>query len=215
VKSRVVTFNHSTIEMLSKFTLICVCLASFSAAHAQNVIVNGNFDEPPPDTDGSVTSWQVTGHAAQVTGQGFTTADQAAGLSVGGSFEGDMIAQTFTTAVGQTYALDFDAGVFGEPTEGPLSLQIQVTGTNSLLTEMVQPPNNNDFNPAPFNHYSYTFTSDSTSTTLKFTDSGGGNDNADVMVDTVSVSPVPEPAASALVVVGAASLGLLMRRKRA
>jgi hypothetical protein len=212
VKSQAVGSNHS-IQMLSKLTLLCICLASLSVARAQNVLVNGNFDEPPPNMDGTVTGWDVTGHVAAVTGQGFTTADQAAALSVSGSFEGDMLAQTFTTTIGQAYALDFDAGVYGKPTAGPLSLQIQVMGTSTLLDQTVQPPNNNDFNPAPFNHYSYMFTADSTSTTLKFTDSGGGNQNADVMVDTVSVSAVPEPASSALVIMGAASLGLVLSRK--
>ena len=201
--------------MLSKITLLCICLTCLSVARAQNVIVNGNFDEPPPDMDGTVTSWDVTGHAAQVTGQGFTTSDQAAGLSVSGNFQGDMIAQTFTTTVGQAYALDFDAGVFGKPTEGPLSLQILVTGTGMLVNDTVQPPNNDDFNPAPFDHYSYMFTADSASATLKFTDSGGGNDNADVMVDTVSVAAVPEPASWALMMIGAGSLGLVLRRKSA
>jgi hypothetical protein len=213
VKSQAVDFNHF-IQMLSKLTLLFICLASLSVARAQNVIVNGNFDEPPPNMDGTVTSWDVTGHVAAVTGQGSTTSDQAAALSVSGSFEGDMLAQTFTTTIGQKYTLDLDAGVFGEPTEGPLSLQIQVTGGSTLVNDTVQPPNNNDFNPAPFDHLSYMFTADSTSTTLKFTDSGSGNLNADVMVDTVSVVAVPEPASAALVIVGGVSLGLLIRRKR-
>jgi hypothetical protein len=201
--------------MSSKLLLLSVCLACLPVAHAQNVIVNGDFDAPPANMDGTVTSWDVTGHVGAVTGQGFTSSDQAAALSVSGSFQGDMLAQTFTTTIGQMYALNFDAGVYGEPTAGPLSLQIQVTGTGSLVDRTVMPPNNNNFNPAPFSHYSYTFTADSTSTTLKFTDSGSGNASADVMVDTVSVSAVPEPTSLALVLVGSASLGLMIRRKRA
>ena len=201
--------------MRLKFLLPFVLVASVSVTFAQNIIVNGNFDEPPPNTDGTVTSWDVTGHAAAVTGQGFTSADQAAALSVSGSFEGDMLSQAFTTTIGQTYTLDLDAGVFGEPTEGPLSLQIQVTGAGALVDATVQPPNNNDFNPAPFNHYTYMFMADTTSTTLKFTDSGGGNQNADVMVDTVSIAAVPEPASSCFLLLGAGSLGLLVLRKRA
>src|SRR4029077_17122988 len=129
----------------SNLTLLCICLASLSAARAQNVLLNGNFDEPPSDTDGTVTDWKVTAHVAAVTGQGFTTSDQAAALSVSGNFAGDTLAQTFTTTIGQQYGLDLDAGVFGEPTGGPLSLQIQVMGTSTLLDQTVQPPNNNDF----------------------------------------------------------------------
>lgn len=196
-----------------RLLLLLVCVASLPVARAQNVIINGDFDTPPFDT--GVSGWVVTGHVAAVTNQGSTTSPAAAALSIGGDTQGDMLSQTFTTTIGQTYALDFDAGVYGEPTAGPLSLQIKVMGTGTFINASVQPPNNNDFNPAPFNHYSYTFTADSASTTLTFTDSGLGNANADVMVDTVSVLPIPEPASSALMIFGAASLGLALRRKRA
>ena len=200
--------------MRSSFLFLFICFAAVSVAHGQNVLIDGNFDTSTPNTIGTVSGWDVTGNVAAVGNQGFTSSSLAAALSVGDNTENDMLSQTFTTTIGQTYTLDFDAGVYGKPTAGALSLQIQITGTTSLFDTTVQPPNNNDFNPAPFDHYSYMFTADSASTTLTFTDHGLGNASADVMVDTVSVAPIPEPGSVGLLLLGAGWLGLAGLRKR-
>jgi Protein of unknown function (DUF642) len=202
--------------MRLKLCFLSLCVSSISIAHGQNVVVNGDFEGPQSNMIGTVSGWTVTGNVGTVGDEGFTSPDHAAAFSLGHDSQGDMLTQTLSTTIGQTYSLDFDSGVFGEPSNGPLTLQVQVFGAamGTLLTDIVAPPGNNDFNPAPFSHYTYAFTADSTSTTLKFTNGGTGNASADVILDTVSVAAVPEPAAGVLMIIGLAPLGLVLRRNR-
>jgi hypothetical protein len=215
VKARLGRMNHNLSTSI-KLVLFAAGLVSISIAGAQNVVVNGDFETGPFETIGTVTGWVVTGNVGDVSGEGFTTASHAAGFSVGGDSQGNMLSQTLATTIGQSYALDFDAGVFGVRSGGPLMLQIQVLGAGmgTLINDTVTPPYNGNFNPAPFANYSYMFTADSTSTILKFTDVGLGNANADVMLDTVEVEETPEPASWALMIAGAVPLGLILRRRR-
>jgi hypothetical protein len=121
---------------------------------------------------------------------------------VGGDFQGDNLFQTFTTAIGQAYTIDFDAGIFGVPDSGAsLQLRMQVFGTGQLLDSTVTPAVNTG--PAPydpakvvFNRYHYTFVADSVATTLQFSSVGTGNKNADQILDNVVVAvatPTPPP----------------------
>jgi len=198
-----------------RLLVLIACSAWIATAGAQNVIINGDFETGPFDTNVAVSGWDVVGNVGSVSDQGFTTASHAAALSVGNNSEGDMLSQTFSTTIGQLYSLDFDSGVFGIRSDGALSLQIQVFGSGTLLDDTITPPYNGNFSPASFDHYTYTFTADSASTTLKFTDIGSGNANADIMLDTVSVVAAPEPATWMLMIVGLAPFGLLARRRRA
>lgn len=185
-----------------------------SIAAGQNVIINGDFEEPPYDTIGVVSGWTVTGAVGSVDNQGSTSPDHAAAFSLGGDSQGNMLSQTFATVSGATYTLDFDAGVYGVRDAGPLSLQVQVFGAemSTLLTATVVPPDNGDFIPASFDHYTYSFVADGIMTTLIFTDFGMENANADVMLDTVAV--IPEPMSSVLLTFGAAPLLCYVLRKR-
>jgi hypothetical protein len=208
-------FNQTVSMSIKLLCLFILFVIPISLASAQNVVVNGDFDGPSP-MNGTIAGWAVTGNVDAVDNQGFTSPNQAAAFSVGNDSQGDMLSQTLATTIGQTYALNFDSGVFGEPANGPLTLQIQVFGASmdTLVNDTIAPPENNNFDPATFSHYTYSFTADSASTTLKFTDGGLGNANADVMLDTVSVTTVPEPGGAALTMFGAISLGLIAWRRR-
>jgi hypothetical protein len=117
-------------------------------------------------------------------------------FSPGGDFQGDTLSQTFVTAIGQTYSLDFDCGIFGPPNSGAvLKLRVQVFGTVQLLDDTIIPlvntgPSPSDPTKVPFTRYHYTFTADSVLTTLQFTDVGLGNPNADQILDVITVTPV-------------------------
>jgi hypothetical protein len=205
---------------LIKFLLLTACVASISIAAAQNVILNGDFETPPAEINGVITDWVVAGNVGPVSNQGFTTASHAAAFSLGGNSQGNMISQNFATNMGQSYTLDFDSGVFGVRTGGPLQLQVQVVGAGTLLNQKVTPVDNGDFNPASFDHFTFMFIADSSSAILKFTDVGLDNSNADVMLDTVSVVPsvggqIPEPTSGTLMILGAAPLVYALRRRLA
>src|SRR3954469_24971007 len=188
---------------------LLLCVWSVCVAFGQTVIINGDFETPPYETNGAITGWDVTGHVGEVSGEGFTSASHAAAFSIGGDSDGNTLAQTFSTLAGQSYTIDFDAGVVGMRTGGPLSLQIQVFGLGNatLVDDTIIPPYNGTFGAPTFAHYVYTFMADGPATTLKFTDIGLGNGSADIVLDTVSVVPispaeVPEPATVILLGVG-------------
>jgi Protein of unknown function (DUF642) len=208
------------VSLSIKLLLLIACAATVSIVGAQNVILNGDFETPPFETDGVVSDWAVTGFVGDVSGQGFTSASHAAAFSLGGDSQGNMLSQSFATNPGQSFTLDFDAGVAGVRSGGPLQLQIQVFGTGTLLDQTVTPPYNGNFNPASFDHFTFMFIADSSSAILKFTDVGLGNSNADTMLDTVSVAPtlggqVPEPTSGALMILGVAPLVYALRRRLA
>ena len=206
--------SNQRMSSFTKLTFFLLAVLCTSIAAAQNVIINGDFDDPPYDTIGAVSGWTVTGSVGAVGDEGFTTPDHAAAFSLGGNSDGNMLSQSFATIPGQAYTLDFDAGVYGIRSLGPLQLQIQVTGTGTLLTETVIPPYNGNFNPAPFDHFMFSFIADSASATLKFNDIGLGNNAADIILDTVSVAAIPEPTSLVLVMVGAVPLLGYIRRRR-
>lgn len=197
--------------------LIIATTFSFSVASAQNVIINGDFETGPYDTIGVVSDWVVAGNVGEVGDEGFTSPSHAAAFSLGGNSEGNMLSQSFATTMGQVYTLDFDAGVYGVRSLGPLQLQVQVIGSETLLDQTVTPPYNGNFNPAPFDHFDFMFTADSALTTLKFIDIGLGNNAADVILDTVVVeaTAIPEPSSVALTAVGIGALVPLLRKRRA
>jgi uncharacterized protein DUF642 len=161
-------------------------------AHAQNVIQNGDFEAPPFAPSSTLTNWTVggTGRVHSIN-EGATTPTHGAALNVGGDNEGTIISQTFPTTNGEVYRVDFDSGIFGQPTGSPLQLNVQVTGTGTLVNETVTPPVVGTFDPdsVVLHHYYFSFTANSSTTTIQFSDIGLGNTNADTVVDTVSVAP--------------------------
>ena len=157
------------------------------------------FETEPVDINGTITGWTVggTGRVAERTAEGSTIGSGAAVFSAGGDSQNDTLSQSFTTTIGQSYTLDFDAGIFGAPANGAnLQLRVQVFGTNSLVDATNSLPVNTGPSPGdptkvPFAHYHYVFTANSDTTTLEFTDVGSGNTNADQVVDSVAVTPAP------------------------
>src|SRR5205085_5051931 len=78
-------------------------------------LVNGDFEAWPFNDPGTVAGWTIGGnkHIESIT-QGATSPSHSAGFSVGGDSIGNILSQTFNTVAGQTYTLDFDAGVYGQ-----------------------------------------------------------------------------------------------------
>lgn len=167
------------------------CVAIYPVS-AQNLITNGDFETSPYAPSTTITGWTVSGTGAvHEIEEGSTTPTHSLALNVGGDSQGTIVSQSFATAIGEVYRVDFDAGIFGQPTGGPLQLNVQITGSGSLLNQTVTPPVALTFTPAAvvFGHYYFSFTANSATTTIQFTDIGLGNADADTVVDTVSVQP--------------------------
>jgi uncharacterized protein DUF642 len=178
-----------------------IALLGVLSGHAQNLILNSDFEAGPHDPDSVVTNWTVSGtgfvHSAM---EGATSGSYSAALSIGSNSEGNILSQSFATSIGQSYLLEFDAAVYGERSGGPLKLDVQALGSATLLDRTITPPDASTFAPEEviFHHYRYTFTANSTTTTLRFTDIGLGNTDADIVIDTVSVVPTTIPAPTSL-----------------
>jgi hypothetical protein len=152
---------------------------------------NGSFEAAPHYQIGSITGWTVAGNVASIA-EGATNGTYSAALSAGGDSAGNTLSQSFVTTAGQSYNLDFDAGVFGT-TDSTLHLKVTLTGNGTLRTDTFAPPYAGTNTPAAvqFSHYRYGFTANSGVTTLEFADVFLGNLNADIVVDQVSVLAQP------------------------
>lgn len=205
---------------------------------AASLIVNGSFEQPgavnyEAQADGStfVTGWTVvdnippeTAHANTIYAvggyYGSPAGDGAAFIYIDNNNHpgptGNGIYQDFTTAVGQTYLVEFQAATeyaYGDP--GLLRVSAGGKTVDFTLPNLGGYPDNPIF--AGWDTYSFTFTATGTTTRLQFFDQGlqvGGdptNGNASPFIDDVSVTVVPE-SSSALMVAGV--LGLLAMRRR-
>ena len=190
-------------DLRSKAKLFAVVFsfAGILSAAAQNLIVNGSFEDGPHDPSDIILNWDIGGTGAvHSAAQGATSGDYSAALSIGGNSEGSTMSQTFATTIGQAYMVEFDAGVFGTRDGDPLKLNIGVVGNGTLVNSTITPPD--AFTPIAssvlFHHYRYVFTANSATTTLVFTDVGLANANADVEIDTVSVLPTTLPTPTTL-----------------
>src|ERR1043166_6846167 len=89
----------------------CLSAGLFSGltAEGQNLVTNGNFETAPYDVSNTVTSWTVTGSGVVTeTAEGATSPTHSAAFRP----KGGVLSQTLTTTSGQTYNVDFDAGIF-------------------------------------------------------------------------------------------------------
>ena len=152
---------------------------------------NPNFEDPPFNTNGTVSGWAVSAHISN-NAQGSTSPTHSAALSAGGDFTGDTLSQSFPTVPGAVYRLEFDSGICGQRSDNPLQVQVEVIGSATVLNQTITPPDAGSFTPSAvtFEHYIFDFTADSTTSTLRFTALGTGNAAADQQIDTVSITPV-------------------------
>jgi hypothetical protein len=159
-------------------------------------LLNADFETWPFNYPGVVANWTVGGnqHIETIT-QGATSPNSkghSVGLSVGSDSFNNILSQTFITTPGQSYNLDFDAGVYGTHSGSALQVRAQIIGSSPAFSATVTPPEAHTIHPTQvtFTHYHFTFIAGGTLATIQFTDLVGGNGGADTMIDTVSILPV-------------------------
>jgi len=196
-----------------KINKYAVALVSFgvavSAAQAQNLILNGSFGT------GNLTDWNATGSIGISPVEGVAPGDTEAALfNSGNAAPTGVLSQSFATTPGADYTLTFDYGTYGAPGVGGQTLDVEVSGSSTLVNTTATSPAGG-FN-TPFELFTLDFTADSSSTVLMFTDSPGNNTMGnDGVLDNVSVVDPPVPDASSTAMLCGMGLGALawIRRK--
>src|SRR3954451_3885805 len=123
--------------------LIATSLLSVASTEA-NIVTNGDFETAPFGSANTVTGWTVTGTAnVTAAAEGATSPTHSAAFAP----KGGILSQVVTTTVGQTYNVDFDAGIFGTKT-GTVQMRVQAIGSSTLLDQTVSPPSADTTIPA-------------------------------------------------------------------
>jgi len=180
---------------------------SASGAMAQNLLVNGSFENPLG------SEWTRSGNVGRNSGAGlpFNTSDGSFAMNWNGgdTTPNGVLQQTFSTVPGTLYTLSFDFGKW-EPagaTGGSASLRVLViSGASTVLDQTVLASTGAAVNW--WQSYSFVFTATEASTVLRFSDESIGTSSFDGLLDNVSV--IPSPSAAGLL--GLA--GLMASRRR-
>ncbi|HEY1925980.1 MAG TPA: choice-of-anchor C family protein [Caulobacteraceae bacterium] len=194
--------------------VLALTLALGGAAHASNLVTDGNFDSPSGGgsfttyfASQSFSAWTVDSGSVDLIG-GYWQAPAGAGsVDLDGNSPG-AISQSITTGKG-AYELTFDLS--GNPDGGPVTKTVQVTVGNATQT-FTYDLAGNSHSDMMYVPESLKFTT-SGPTTLTFTSLDVGTPYGPV-IGNVSVAGVPEPASWALMLLGAGALGGALRARR-
>jgi alpha-L-fucosidase len=173
-------------------------IALFTAAPIQPAtatLTNGSFEQ-------EFSGWTKTGNLEVRMGSIYTATDGArmAVFNAAQKNPDGTLSQSFATVIGQTYTLQFDAGVLSYNTYAQ-TLGVTVTGAGSLLSKAITingfGGGSNSWLPQTFN-----FIANSPTTTLSFQDRSSLTDSLDLLLDNVRVTgtvvgPNTAPVASA------------------
>ena len=179
---------------------------------------NGSFETSEGDPSQTPTGWRFGGTASAVrvaSGEGTTDGNFAAIFNCRQESIGGVLSQTFKTAPGQTYTVQFDFGTYGLTTSSFQKLQVQVrdgissrsgahliqSGSGRMTTTSGGSIESNAntlviadrtaryVSPEIFNRVTFTFTAKSATSTLTFTDvSTGDTSSQDGVLDNVVVT---------------------------
>src|SRR5438105_4255639 len=162
---------------------------------------NGSFESPALAAGGTtalavgstaLTGWTVgNGGIVSLVNGAFYGASPVGGVqqvtfNSGDGPTGGSIFQTFSTTVGQTYAVGFYIGR-ASLGSGTMSLRAEVTASGGQVLGSLDSagPASPGYGPAQ----TFIFTATSTSSTLTFTDTSSATVAVDVVLDNVSVTP--------------------------
>lgn len=148
------------------------------------LVVNGSFES-------GMTAWTATGNTLVKTGSPYspTQGTNVAAFNSGNLTPNGTLSQSFATAAGGIYTLEFDAGVLAYNTEAQ-SLQVTANGTALLLSKTIT-ANGIGGGTTLQLPQKLTFVADSPLTTLVFRDKSIASNAIDVVVDNVRVTGPP------------------------
>lgn len=195
---------------------IVLALAVGGAAHAANLVSDGDFNSPsggnafhPYSAGSSFGPWTVTSGSVDLVGGYWQAPTPGAGsVDVNGSSDG-AFDQSIATGAG-TYTLTFDLS--GNPNGRPQTQELQVSAGNVTKT-FTYTTGTNSRNNMMYVPESLTFKATGP-TTLTFTSLDQKRSPFGPVVADVAISAVPEPAAWALMLLGLGAMGVALRSQR-
>ncbi len=152
--------------------------ASVSLSHAQ-IITNGSFED-------FFNGWSVTGNVDVVQ---YNTSDgiKSARFNSAESTPNAVLAQSFPTAPGERYALQFDFGVWGGGAGAEQRVSVQVSGSTVTLSNVVTEVGTGLPVPMTLVTHRIYFWADATNSTVTFRDVSLETWSTDGHLDNVTV----------------------------
>ncbi|MEO6477770.1 MAG: GDSL-type esterase/lipase family protein [Luteolibacter sp.] len=149
-------------------------------ATGPQVLTNGSFES-------DFAGWSGSGNKMIQSSGAYTATDgiRLVAFNAGNSAPNGILAQTFSTTPGVTYALSFDAGVLAY-TNSEQRLQVAVTGSGSLLLQTVSVSGSG--NGTRWVRQNFSFVANSSATTLTFRDMSTTTNALDLLLDNVRVT---------------------------
>jgi len=171
------TSTTANVTMDADYTLTAVYVAPPVAGS----FVNGSFES-------DFTGWTVTGAAFIESASPYsaTNGTKLASFNGGNQAPSGVVSQAFTTTVGTSYTLAFDAGVLAYNTN-PQVLKVAVAGGSPLLSQNIT-INGLGNGTTRWVPQSFTFVADSTTTTLSFSDLSASTIGLDLVLDNVRIT---------------------------
>lgn len=210
-------------RLLSPAVLAATCLAACSSSTVASAaaFVNGSFETATVDPGSSfstlsngstaITGWTVGGDSVDYIGGYWQPQNGGRSLDLSGNANGS-VSQTFSTVVGQSYAVNFFLAGNPDGGLGDKTATVSATGASSQNFIFTVTPSDSKGGMG-WASYTYDFTATSTDTTLKFASATGTAYGP--ALDNVSVAAVPEPAIWVMMLTGFAGVGVMLRRRRA
>jgi VCBS repeat-containing protein len=149
-------------------------------ARGPSVLVNGSFES-------DFAGWTVAGNQSIATGAPYAASHgtKLAIFNSGNSIPNGVVSQTFPTVAGQTYTLEFDAGVLAYNYSSQTML-VTVTGASGLLSKTITVNGAGGGIPR-WMPQSFTFVANSATTTLSFRDQSSSTGGLDMTLDDIWV----------------------------
>lgn len=195
--------------------VLAAALAVGGAAHAANLVADGDFSSPfggstftTYSAGSSFGPWNVTSGSIDLIGNYWQSPTTGGGsVDVDGNAPG-AFDQSIATGAGE-YTLTFDLS--GNPDGNPTTkaLQVSVGGVTKLFTYTIGA---NSHSNMMYTTESLTFKATGP-TTLTFTSMDNNSPYGPVVAD-VAITAVPEPASWALMLLGVGAMGASLRARR-
>ncbi|MEZ5291163.1 MAG: choice-of-anchor C family protein [Vicinamibacterales bacterium] len=175
-----------------------------TAAAAQNLFVNGSFEQGPPIPSGSsyttvgagsaaLPGWTVTGATVDYIGPSWTMAEGIRGIDLDGAFSTGGIQQTVATVPGRTYLASFSLA--GNSDGAPVLKQARFT-VDALVVDLTFDTQGHGRLDPGWVRKSYAFVASGPSVTVGFTSLSPAGNSWGALIDDVRLelqSPLPQP----------------------